>query len=548
MLKPGKPRLSPSTNFAVTDIENRAGGELLSIVWHDGQHTVRFQDWGQWLEHVAISPHTTIYAHNGGGWDWLSLIRWMIDRDRFRECVCIPDKSGKLILVRVRLRNRVVTLADSLRLLLCSLDTAAATFAPEMPKLKLPRLPEWYFDHDRATFWRYAERDCHTLYRVMTRFVELVHSISPIGEIGPTISSTALKSFRTKYLAKPLGVPEDEELKRVLRLGYRGGRVEVFRYGVIPKVNVYDVNSMYLSVMHDIPLPVSGKAVWTYAKDFDTPGIYHVRFAERQRNKPPLLMVRGKGERVGEGWYFTPELRRFNGTLEVLGGYRFRDVECLFREWAEVLWRLRCEHKGRAMDAVAKLLGNGTYGKFGQSETCNTIEVCGSQRELLDHIATGRNPILVDEERGIVMLETHKAVPHQHVGIAGMITSEARARLWELMDADTVYCDTDSVHTSRRMKLVPGLGGLKLEASGRGVYAGKKMYCIQTQSNTKIRVKGVRVGGELGCLLSFNDLAAVAGGERIECRYRSSPTTNAVLRGGTPCHLRVERKRTLQRT
>jgi len=142
-----------------------------------------------------------------------------------------------------------------------------------------------------------------------------------------------------------------------------------------------------------------------------------------------------------------------------------------------------------------------------------------------------------------------------HVGIAAMITSAARVELHKAIDCNTVYVDTDSVHsTKKRTDITIGneLGQFKLEADGEAVYVGKKLYGLRNKKGSKIRVKGVKVSRSMddknGAFVRFEDLLAINNGKAIKFSYRTPSTPREVLaKQYNPCKF-YNRGRTIRKT
>ncbi len=559
MITPANPAARMSKAFITCDIENRSDGTVIAINTYDGcTHTTHY-DWGSWLAWLRTTgrkrkEYCTIYAHNGGGWDWLSLLEYMIHNDVGGSFETMQN-GGRIIAVSVDLGNKVVLkLMDSLWLLFSSLEAAAQKYLGE-GKDKLAHLPEWYWTNDRAAFMRYMRRDTELLYRVMVKVADLLYSkIAPISKLRITLPATALLAFRTGYLKQEISIPEDPKVRALLREGYVGGRVEAFRPGYYKKVNVYDFNSLYPSVMATTAVPTTGNSQFTTKLHLGRAGVYYVSFVQSDKRKLPCLMVGGRGVYSGEGVYFTPELRRFPGKLRVHIGCVFDTQACLFREWVENLYALRLTDRNGPLGELCKRMLNSLYGKFAQ-KPLRSKTICCDWETVEQLQAEGKAVQVLSEEYGIYRVLEPTDVVFEHVGIAGMITSEARGRLYDGFGrdhSDVLYCDTDSIHCLNTRKCAADtLGALKHEFTGEGVYAGKKLYALRNAKGNKVVAKGIRVKRSAddsnGFALDFEGLRTLTEGAKIVCRFKAATTANTVLRGGKSCRF-VERKRTIRKT
>lgn len=520
--------------------------------------------WEQWLDWILSRARDekqfrTVYAHNGGGWDWLSLAEYLIEQTEY-EFHTIQN-GGTVIAIMVHLAERLtLRLVDSYRLLDCSLDAAGIKYVGEGKADTGGKTPEWLWKHNRKLYRTYIRQDTELLWKSLQVFGDIMFAkAGRIGSLGLTLPSTAMKVFRTEYLKQELTVPFNNDVRSFLREGYVGGRVEVFNAGYYRRINVYDVNSLYPSVMHDTRVPTSGEVQWTRRLFLDRCGCYRVRFRQDNRRRLPLLLVNGRGAYSGEGVYFTPELRRLvrdaAGTVEVIEGFVFSDESVLFREYVKNLYALRMTDKDGPLGDVCKKLMNSLYGKWAikpeRSETCRL-----DYDQLQDELQNGSKVEILSEKYGLYRVSREHSIIYEHVGIAGIITSEARARLWQSFDSGTVYCDTDSIHTTGILPVnAKKLGKLKHEFSGEGVYCGKKLYALRNKETEKVRVKGVKIARKtdsperrkLGCRLDFDSVRSLLSGRRIVCRFRSAATANNVFTGKRACVM-VEKSRTIRMT
>lgn len=579
MIEPIRPSETAKQNFIVCDIENKQDGTVLAIGtsyrWcGEVKHEVH-ENWSEWFDRIIELSHKekrfrTVYAHNGGGWDWLSLLEFLLKDERYRFWKIEGQRvQSKIVVLRVhvsrndadRKRTRFcLRFADSLYLLRSSLQKLAEKFLGS-GKVQLGGEMAWdVYAKDRKRFYQYLERDCEALLLCLEKTLELLREkIAKIDSLGLTIGSTALKVWRTGFLKHEISIPDQRRIREFLREGYRGGRVEVFQYGEFGNVNVYDINSLYPTAMVSIPLPVSNKGDWTDIIRWKLPGCYRVRFSQRNREILPVLLLAGTGSYEGEGVFFTPELALLREIdphckIELKEGYTFHEQSTsLFSDYVFGLYSLRRSDAGSAVDLLAKYLLNSLYGKLAQRGEREQYVVFESSNDLREALQNGRKLVELSSDLSTWAESIKTDVAFEHVGIAGMITSQARVLLYRgLLDAgmeNVVYCDTDSVHTKGKLSndlIGNELGQFKLENSGFGVYAGRKLYALRdVAGKEKIRAKGVSVGGRNGFDLRYDDLCRMVSGESIVCTFQQPTTANEVMYGKQSCTFR-QRKRTLR--
>lgn len=538
----------------------------------------------------------TVYAHNGGGWDWISLVEHLRKDKSFRLDVDgVPPKyelniaraQSKMVLMVITFPGQFsIKFCDSQYLLRSKLADLAKDLGVKHKVDLQGRLPHEVYIADRTGYFDYLRGDCETLLLVLEKSLELLRTIAPIDRLGTTIGSTAMKVFRTGYLQSNIDIPENDAQKTLLREGYRGGRVEVFKYGYHPKVFIYDVNSLYPAAMVSSDIPVSGRMVDSHIFRERCIGVYRITFRQYRNDILPILMVGGVGVYKGEGVYFSPEialLKRVDpdAIIEVKEGFIFPDVGRPFDEYVNTLFDLRKKHHGKPIALLAKYLLNSLYGKFAQrSERESVVLFEGLEAKIAAYRkwrdenrnlpkAKRKRPWEITPDGLIVGLMESTKINFEHVGIAGIITSQARVLLYNYFlkcgKENVIYGDTDSVHTTVDLLNTDcngNLGGLKCESgntSCEGVYCGKKLYAIREydaggKTKERIRAKGVSVGGSNGCNLRFSDLLAVANGQRFVAEFKQPGSILDCLKGkGGICRIGGpkginNRKRTLQRT
>lgn len=497
MIKPLKGSDAPAGSFVVCDIENWPDGRVITIdtAWRDAEsgdvkhfQTLTWKKWWQWIRFKARRDQKfrCIYAHNGGGWDWLSLAHYLLTEGKQKhQFLTGAMAASKIVTMEVTIRQGKksrhglqIKLCDSLQLLRSPLRDLAEKF-DVVRKVDIGgRLPYEVFVADRELYDRYVRADTESLLMVLDKALELIREkVAPIATFGHTIGATAMKVFRTIGLEKPIAVPKDEKVKAFLREGYTGGRVEVFKPGVYAHVRVYDINSLYPFAMLTTAVPVSDRGIWMEEFQSGSVGCYSIRFEQQRRDIPPLFMSHGVGVYAGRGTYYSPEIELFKrigaGELEVEKGYAFLDTAKVFQDYVNKLYALRLADPDGPVSLLAKFLLNSLYGKFSQkSERVNIVHI-PDYDEFYRQIENGTRLRTLSDELDIYQCITESPAPFEHVGIAGMITSAARVKLYEgMLDAgayNVVYCDTDSVHTtgvlSERM-VGKAIGQFKPEFSG----------------------------------------------------------------------------------
>jgi hypothetical protein len=512
------------------------------------------------MQYLLSSHHFVnhnIYAHNGGGFDHLFWLRWLRMHDDEYGFEIVPVQSSIQALKVWRLPEREDdpirdrwTFLDSFKLFPAALDKMLKTFklgGKVQHNLHLNELdPSWSV---------YLKQDCVGLAKALDIFHDLVENKLG-GEVGMTAPSTSMKLFRRRFLgAKRNGVKriprhmhwDDCErgactgcAHEWARLGYYGGRTELFRtFG--ENLHYYDINSSYVAAMRET-MPIGDRVVedhlnWDRYKDY-------AGFVECTVHIPPDCKLPPLPFRADTGKLIFPagtfsgvwsaeELRLLDEPLvkgriiHVKKAVWFRR-QSVFVEMVDTLWGLRqkcltgCKTPGcqgcnpefdEGLSALAKLMGNSLYGKFGMKTERTSIvfsdhksaDKCFLCQEpaaggLCDE-CEGSKPAMPDHSCDVWYQHKTVEAPYIIPHIAAHITSLARVRIWRFMKqaieagGEIYYTDTDSIITDAILPSSQELGALKDEYPGQeltGRFVQPKVYMLESPAfeKPKVTMKG----------------------------------------------------------
>lgn len=447
------------------------------------------------------------YAYNGGGFDFTSLHETLVRSPHFKGF--IPQLiyvNGGIMIMKIKDKNRNSwQFRDAMYLLKGGLPALCKSFNPKVKKLKMPEPPEGVkaTDHykDNKQAWQsYCMNDCKSLAEILSTFNDLI--INKIGGcIGATASSTAMRTFRRRFLK--INLPCYFSWNNFIRLGYYGGRTEVFNmYAKLrgTPYYYYDVNSMYPSVMYDNIYPISVPKRVTYQDPWDCAG--RCGFMECRVETPegidiPVLPYRDVDNHskllfpLGN-WKGVYEFSLIEKALEL--GYTIKPMrtiefegDYLFKEYIDTLYPIKQNSVG-ALREVAKLLMNGLYGKFGEH----------SEREILitepEADILGTYPI-ANDPMGYTTKKIVKYCAHHLPAISARVTALAQLKLYKAIEhiqakkGIVYYCDTDSMITDTKMPTSDRLGDWGLEAEiTRAVFFAPKAYCYEYFDDKKVKI------------------------------------------------------------
>lgn len=474
------------------------------------------------LSKILTSDYSgyVFYAHNGGNFDYLFILTWLQEhRDEFGfELIPIQSTIQVIRVWRIpedpkEQPTEKWEFLDSMRLIPMGLAKACDTFIPELKEERGKISHDLDTHEDDPTWSKYLYMDCVALATVMNRLYSLIEDRLG-GEVGITTPATSMKLFRRRFIGKN-GVPEhipryqhwsdcnDYRCKGCahewIRLGYYGGRTEIFRfYGT--RLHYYDINSSYVFAMRSL-MPIGDRYVENGSIDWrrhSSHGGVYSGFCECTVWIPPDCPIPPLPHRDPKTFKLVFPTGRFTGVWSVeellllsdpLVGGRIEKVQRtvwfrlmpMFEAMVDELWKLRDRTLAGYEDglsALAKLLGNGTYGKFAMRQERTTVVFakprvpeadcvsCGiptSERGLCDKHCflcgstlkgrqglclecEGSKPATGDPDTDVWYQAKNVDAPYIIPHVAAHITALARMKLWRFMkQAITTVKKTDGV-------------------------------------------------------------------------------------------------------
>lgn len=322
------------------------------------------------------------------------------------------------------------------------------------------------------------------------------------GDLSCTIGKTAMTVFRRKYQKVSYNRLDPEDIE-YLHDAYYGGRTEAFRIGHIKRKLYYaDVNSMYPWAMKSLrfPNPDSMQRKPKMSRRMlqhagVTHALVHVPHTMRY---PPLPVLTGSWpEKIEDGRLETDQ--EVNGfklvfpsgvffgcwchnelryalslpgvkVLRYFDGCIFKKSDRYLRSFVEDIYKKRLASRTRIEKQVYKLVMNSLYGKFSQRGSKTTL-IDVDDFDMLDDDEEGwedqwsETTMWPPEDPRFVMRTSSVRPPiHTNIIWSAMITAASRVKLHRLLvKYQGIYCDTDSIITTRQVPNSTRLGSLKIE-------------------------------------------------------------------------------------
>lgn len=432
---------------------------------------------------LSSIPPQLIYAHNGGKFDFLFLLKWV--------------RGSKMLIINSRIvcaHLKGHEIRDSFAILPVSLKEY------EKQDFDYAKCHRKVRGQHRAEIETYLKSDTENLYKLVAAYR------NEFGDVK-TMASAAmkeLKKFTPIFEGNPQELRHHRDSDTFFRQFYYGGRVQCFETGIIEKaVGIYDVNSMYPAVMKEFKHPVSAG------------GFFHTAITKRTF----FMIVEGENYgafpmRTRDGLSFTHQkgiykvgIHEYNAALET-GTFKPTKIHTTcnnydavtFDEFVDHFHHKRLQAKSendKEHSLFYKLVMNSAYGKFAQDpanfedyEFTDWNQAPGPQCDcaVLEPCTCGKWYTKLDNEKENFRLWAKSSDRtyggYYNVETAASITSAARAVLLRAIvkAKSPLYCDTDSL-ICHRLKDCPihesKLGFWKLEDEGDlTAICGKKTYAV----------------------------------------------------------------------
>lgn len=450
---------------------------------------------------INLPDSYTIYAHNGGKFDFMFLVH------KLRGLVKFKGRA----LMSARIGNH--ELRDSLHILP---EKLAAWKKDHFDYSKMKRANRHKF---RAEILAYLHSDCVYLFDIVKSFV---------GEFGLKISigQAAFTELKKSYKVQRVSEQSDEFLRRY----FFGGRVECIagrgifdseRLQHLGGFKLYDVNSMYPYSMANFAHPFGNEYNWRRGNpESDTVFIdvvcrSHGAFVRRETDtESDVSYSDGRQKYFVSKWEFDVALKydliediEITGVVDcrertdfskfILPMYDRRQlVKADMRKLRDADKQETTDYEElKKQDLFLKYLLNNSFGKFAQNprnfkEYYYTDYGDAPPKDWFDFLADAddetKHQWSFPVERGDGFMIWARPSPgrrYNNVGTAASITGAARAILLEAIQnsVEPIYCDTDSLFCRdlKGVEISPSkLGAWDIEKEFEAIaIAGKKTYC-----------------------------------------------------------------------
>ena len=414
--------------------------------------------WSFLSEHLDKDEELYLIAHNVtfdfriiGGFDHAKQERWRID---------FLYHKGMTTLLTYRTGQGELRLLDMGNFFSTSLAEIGKVVGIEKTEV----------DFDTCSFQElsdYCRNDVQILIAAWEAWLGFLDE-HDLGDFRQTLAAQAMSAYRHNAMSYPIKIHNDAKVCELEREAYRGGRVECFSVGNLPKEMYYqlDVNGMYCFQMCEHEYPRMLKS-WPLSLDLNQLRAALEKHCVIARvvleTEIPAFPFRAETFNIYPVGIFqavltTPELQFALERCEILkvGRVAIYEKAPIFRAYAEYFAELKdfyWKAGNQPFREIAKKFSNSLYGKFGQTdiETDLSFElppIGPREAPYYDwrmkrwyRIYKLGHQVIFEKSGG----ESFNSFP----AIPAHVTAYARMYLWSLIEQageeNTFYCATDSL-------------------------------------------------------------------------------------------------------
>lgn len=457
-----------------------------SIYGKDGLIQEIFNKANDLLEYIFAELNgekQIIYAHYGGGSDFLFLLRSIVGR---KDCYLNEKEffqaNSKIISFTCYHHGKTYQFRDSYSILPSGLDNLAFSFIGEKKIEDSKNLDEIEIGRIRSQ----CLNDARLLYRVIESFMNMLG----VDELCLTAASQALLDMKQRCDFSKFEIQTKEEYEKFLPW-FAGGHVDVYRRYAEPCFQ-YDIKSCYPASQYAQGCPI-GKFRLSKRSNDKKAGLYQIKAKGNLFN--PFFF-----HKTNQKTYWVNsedqilctdiELRKLielGIDFKILNGYEWDCDWDFFKPFVNFWFEYR--KQGQAQKEIGKIFLNaGGFGKFAIRRDRESI-VFGKGADYY---------FCSDFDIGVKRM--WKDFEYSQIHIGARITAGARILLYEAQEKfgneSICYSDTDSVFSSSMLctgeNYQGNIGQLEpVESYKRGYFLGNKFYgCVKSDSSFKAVLKG----------------------------------------------------------
>lgn len=474
--------------------------EIITHQIYDDDHNLeKFVDYLK--QNIDLFADYTLYAHNGGKFDVILLLRDVLFNDKDIQILDngFIELNNSLIGLSMKYKGKRLHFKDSYRMFQSGLMSLTKDMKVETPKMEI--------DHSlitKDTFRELADKikpyhiaDCKGLLQCLDKFSRFIYITYKINLVKCyTTASLSKKIILTKFYprSKHRLYALSDVMDAYIRRAYQGGRNECFQLGIIYAVFYYDIASMYPAmglkylpvgeptfITKDTQIAHIGRPLTTLdvLKLFPLSFMHVVVRGTREMlgGKRPLHGVRRDGKFMFPYIDTPTEMHLYSEEIEyglslgytydfisALGFFKGKILAEFFAECYEGKRQAGMNHQ-EALKFMWKILLNSGYGCWGFNPyNKDTLKLLNGKTSWLEYYDQNRlKSVHIGQRYTIARVLNEIHATNTSVALSASISSNGRIRIHQIISdiealgGKVYYTDTDSVMCDLKLSDYPEL-------------------------------------------------------------------------------------------
>lgn len=496
------------------------GSELWKIALGSKKNYSVYDDVEDFISKLLrVNKQSVIYAHN------LEFdIRFLLNHATFKKFI-FYNRGVLVVYLKFDDSEDIFEFRDSYGILPLPQYVLAKSLQTKTQKYELD------FERDDITNEEIEERiktDVIGLYEILVKsnsFYRKRYKINLLKRL--TIAKFSLDIFKSNYLKQKILNPYFSgkypiwDLYYMSREAFFGSRVTLYDLNKQFDLVSYDINALYLNSMTKNLYPIGKIRQYNQPKNSMIENFgFSIVDLEVFENKTCLIPLRtkngiyfpyGRIKGIYNNHYLKYLVENNLGKInEIKRSYIFADCDYIFKDFGNDIYndRMVLQKTKNRFEILLKLVGNASYGKFGQKALRFVYEFLDNVDDYLDNhelYNIDTDYFVRKEKRQLSSF----SMPH----LSSYITDYSRITQYEFLNKFNPFivytdCDSFTIPSSIKINTSTKIGELKKEKSYKTFLAlSPKAYIFENEnSELKFMVKGFDKKERLFNILDFDEL------------------------------------------
>lgn len=372
-----------------------------------------------------------------------------------------------------------------------------------------------FFDFKKESI-KYCKNDVNITSIFVQKIKEIINEFDIDIKNCYSAPSLSLKIFIKKFNNNRLSFNIKENIDKIIRKSYHGGRCEVYGNPTNGEyIHYYDFSGMYGQCMLE-KFPYGDIKIIKNSTDVNDIGFHFIEYESNMEY--PILPHKSKinekllftnGFNVGLFWYEEIMLFEKHGGVikKIFFSVIAEKYDNVFSDFVNYFENIK--KKNEIYKKFGKLVINSLYGRLGMKNISNEFVLI--KKENFGEYDKSNRIKSFKEINNLLLLELesiNKIKTKNNIILASCITSKARIKLYKAqMDVINnggrlLYSDTDSIFASYKKNVRDEIHGVvdwskEKKVIEDAVFISSKTYGIKTNEGVEIKIKGFDISHTL---------------------------------------------------